>query len=79
MTFADKTTLGQSAVLGIMQVPAIQTLIRLTPYPRKGAHLNQNQFNWLGAVFYLSYLAFEVLPSLSSEHKKLIVSSTLKI
>ncbi|KAF9532168.1 major facilitator superfamily domain-containing protein [Crepidotus variabilis] len=43
MAFADKTTLGQSAVLGIIP----------------GAHLNQNQFNWLGTIFYLSYLAFE--------------------
>ncbi|KAJ7286130.1 major facilitator superfamily domain-containing protein [Mycena rebaudengoi] len=43
MTFADKTTLGQSAVLGLQQ----------------GAHLTQNQFNWLGSIFYFSYLLFE--------------------
>ncbi|KDR66872.1 hypothetical protein GALMADRAFT_232281 [Galerina marginata CBS 339.88] len=43
MTFADKTALGQSAVLGI--IPS--------------AHLTQNQFNWLGTVWYLSYLIFE--------------------
>ncbi|KAJ3755153.1 MFS general substrate transporter [Lentinula raphanica] len=43
MTFADKTALGQSAVLGI----------------QKTAHLDQTQFNWLSSVFYLSYLAFE--------------------
>ncbi|KAF9469334.1 major facilitator superfamily domain-containing protein [Collybia nuda] len=43
MTFADKTTLGQSAVLGI--IPA--------------AKLNQNQFNWLGTIFFLAYLVFE--------------------
>ncbi|TRM59317.1 major facilitator superfamily domain-containing protein [Schizophyllum amplum] len=43
MTFADKTTLGQSAILGILP----------------GAHLTQNQFNWLGTIFYLSYLVFE--------------------
>uniref|UniRef100_A0A0W0GE50 Major facilitator superfamily (MFS) profile domain-containing protein n=1 Tax=Moniliophthora roreri TaxID=221103 RepID=A0A0W0GE50_MONRR len=43
MTFADKTTLGQSAVLGIMS----------------DAHLTQNQFNLLGSIFYISYLAFE--------------------
>ncbi|KAF7311475.1 hypothetical protein MKEN_01049800 [Mycena kentingensis (nom. inval.)] len=43
MTFADKTTLGQAAVLGIIP----------------GAHLNQNQFNWLGSIFYFSYLLFE--------------------
>ncbi|SJL00803.1 related to permease of the major facilitator superfamily [Armillaria ostoyae] len=49
MTFADKTTLGQSSILGIMQ----------------GAHLNQTQFNWLGSVFYLSYLVFEYPQSLA--------------
>ncbi|KIY50844.1 MFS general substrate transporter [Fistulina hepatica ATCC 64428] len=43
MTFADKTTLGQSAVMGILD----------------GAHLTQNQYNWLGTVFYLSLLVFE--------------------
>ncbi|KAL0574692.1 hypothetical protein V5O48_007277 [Marasmius crinis-equi] len=43
MTFADKTTLGQSAILGIIP----------------GAHLTQNQFNWLGSVFYISYLVFQ--------------------
>ncbi|KAJ7047120.1 major facilitator superfamily domain-containing protein [Mycena alexandri] len=43
MSFADKTTLGQAAVLGIQQ----------------GAHLTQNQFNWLGSIFYFSYLLFE--------------------
>ncbi|KZV69757.1 MFS general substrate transporter [Peniophora sp. CONT] len=43
MTFVDKTTLGQSATLGII----------------KGAHLDQNQFNWLGTVFYISYLVFQ--------------------
>ncbi|KAF8912083.1 major facilitator superfamily domain-containing protein [Gymnopilus junonius] len=48
MTFADKTTLGQSAVLGILQ----------------GAHINQNQFNWLGTIFYLipQNLALQKLP-----------------
>ncbi|TFK76190.1 MFS general substrate transporter [Pluteus cervinus] len=43
MTFADKTTLGQSAVLGIIP----------------GANLSKNQFNWLGTIFYLSFLVFE--------------------
>lgn len=42
MTFADKTTLGQATSLGIIP----------------GAHLTQNQFNWLGSIFYLSYLVF---------------------
>lgn len=49
MTFADKTTLAQSSVLGIMP----------------GAHLDQNQFNWLGTIFYLSYIAFEYPQSLA--------------
>ncbi|KAA1469408.1 MFS general substrate transporter [Dentipellis sp. KUC8613] len=52
MTFADKTTLGQSAILGIKQ----------------GAHLNQNQFNWLGAVFYLSYLVFQYPQNLALQY-----------
>ncbi|KAH9950247.1 MFS general substrate transporter [Amylocystis lapponica] len=43
MQFADKTTLGQSAVLGLL----------------KGDHLSQNQFNWLNTIFYLFYLVFE--------------------
>ncbi|KAJ8079155.1 hypothetical protein PM082_013443 [Marasmius tenuissimus] len=43
MTFADKTTLGQSAILGIIP----------------GAKLTQTEFNWLGAVFYISYLVFQ--------------------
>lgn len=43
MTFADKTTLGQATSLGIIP----------------GAHLTQNQFNWLGSIFYLSYLVFQ--------------------
>ncbi|KAF5315827.1 hypothetical protein D9611_004986 [Ephemerocybe angulata] len=43
MTFADKTTLGQSAVLGI--IPSNK--------------LSQNQFNWLGTIFSLSFLFFE--------------------
>ncbi|KAJ7871730.1 major facilitator superfamily domain-containing protein [Mycena leptocephala] len=41
--YMDKTTLGSSAILGII----------------KAAHLTTNQYNWLGTIFYLSYLAFE--------------------
>ncbi|KAF8962206.1 MFS general substrate transporter [Flammula alnicola] len=41
--FMDKTTLGSSAILGI----------------REATHLSTNQYNWLGTIFYLSYLAFE--------------------
>ncbi|KAF7296994.1 MFS general substrate transporter [Mycena indigotica] len=41
--FMDKTTLGSSAILGI----------------QKSTHLTTNQYNWLGTIFYLSYLVFE--------------------
>ncbi|KAI0092677.1 MFS general substrate transporter [Irpex rosettiformis] len=41
--FMDKTTLGSSAILGIKQA----------------THLTTNQYNWLGTIFYLSYLVFE--------------------
>ncbi|KAF8212762.1 MFS general substrate transporter [Mycena galopus ATCC 62051] len=43
MQFMDKTTLGSSAILGIL----------------KATNLTTNQYNWLGTIFYLSYLAFE--------------------
>jgi ACS family allantoate permease-like MFS transporter len=36
--YADKSTLANSAVLGI--IPS--------------THIDQNQFNWLGTVFYVS-------------------------
>ncbi|PFH54029.1 hypothetical protein AMATHDRAFT_53809 [Amanita thiersii Skay4041] len=41
--FMDKTTLGSAAILGI----------------REATHLTTNQYNRLGTIFYLSYLAFE--------------------
>ncbi|ORY25069.1 putative membrane transporter [Naematelia encephala] len=41
--FTDKTTLGSSSILGI----------------RQDNHLTQSQYNWLGTIFYLSYLVFE--------------------
>lgn len=41
--FMDKTTLGSAAILGIQQA----------------THLTTNEYNWLGTVFYLSYLVFE--------------------
>ncbi|KAK0210341.1 MFS general substrate transporter [Desarmillaria ectypa] len=41
--FMDKTTLGSAAILGI----------------RESTHLSTNQYNWLGTIFYLSYLVFE--------------------
>ncbi|OJA12546.1 hypothetical protein AZE42_08141 [Rhizopogon vesiculosus] len=43
ITFMDKTTLGEAAVLGIM----------------KSADLTTTQYNWLGTIFYLSYLVFQ--------------------
>ncbi|KAH8117203.1 membrane transporter [Phellopilus nigrolimitatus] len=52
MQFADKTTLGQSAVLGLTQ----------------STHLTTNQFNWLGTIFYLSYLVFEYPQNLALQH-----------
>lgn len=39
----DKTTLGNSAILGI----------------KTSAHLSASEYNWLGTIFYLSYLLFE--------------------
>ncbi|KAG6866173.1 hypothetical protein C0991_007723 [Blastosporella zonata] len=41
--FMDKTTLGSAAILGI----------------RESTHLTTNEYNWLGTVFYISYLVFE--------------------
>jgi len=41
--FMDKTTLGSAAILGI----------------REATHLTTNQYNWLGTIFYISYLVFE--------------------
>jgi len=41
--FMDKATLGSSAILGI----------------QNATHLTTNQYNWLGTIFYLSYLVFE--------------------
>ncbi|KAG1826874.1 MFS general substrate transporter [Suillus subaureus] len=43
ITFMDKTTLGEAAVLGILE----------------DAHLTANQYDWLGTIFYLSYLVFQ--------------------
>ncbi|PCH37794.1 MFS general substrate transporter [Wolfiporia cocos MD-104 SS10] len=43
MQFADRSTLAQSAVLGLLQ----------------DDHLSQNQFDWLNTIFFLSFLAFQ--------------------
>ena len=59
MTFADKTTLGQSAVLGLQYAFfLLSRSVLFVIQHRKGAHLTENQFNWLGTIFYLSYLVF---------------------
>ena len=39
----DKTTLGSAAVLGL----------------KTDTHLNATEYNWLGTIFYVSYLVFE--------------------
>jgi MFS family permease len=39
----DKATLASSSILGILEA----------------THLTANQYNWLGTIFYLGYLAFE--------------------
>ncbi|EJD04818.1 membrane transporter, partial [Fomitiporia mediterranea MF3/22] len=41
--FMDKTTLGSSAILGL----------------KTDTHLNATEYNWLGTIFYISYLIFE--------------------
>jgi ACS family allantoate permease-like MFS transporter len=41
--FMDKATIGSASILGIL----------------KATHLTANQYNWLGTIFYLGYLAFE--------------------
>ncbi|KZP15481.1 MFS general substrate transporter [Athelia psychrophila] len=49
MQYMDKTTLGSAAILGI----------------DTSAHLSTNQYNWLGTIFYLAYLLFEIPQSLA--------------
>ncbi|KAJ8590946.1 MFS general substrate transporter [Rhizopogon salebrosus TDB-379] len=52
ITFMDKTTLGEAAVLGILC----------------DADLSANQYNWLGTIFYLSYLVFQYPQNLALQH-----------
>ncbi|KZV92894.1 MFS general substrate transporter [Exidia glandulosa HHB12029] len=52
--FMDKTTLGNSAILGIQQ----------------SNHLTTNQYNWLGTIFYISYLVFELPQNLALQRFK---------
>lgn len=70
MTFADKTTLGQSAVLGIMYVHfhLLSLYILDHHHVSPGAHLTQNQFNWLGSIFYFAYLLFEYPQNLALQY-----------
>lgn len=61
MQFADKTTLGQSAILGLLYVrlpPSTADCSHILSISQ-GAHINQDQFNWLGTIFYLFFLGFE--------------------
>lgn len=44
LQFFDKSTLNYSAVLGI----------------KEDAHLTDSQFSWLGSIFYLGYLLYQV-------------------
>lgn len=60
ITFMDKTTLGQAAVLGIECGPSLSSRFdHSLTLVREGAHLNATQFNWLGTIFYFSYLIFQ--------------------
>ncbi|KAI0043430.1 membrane transporter [Auriscalpium vulgare] len=43
MVNADKICLGESAIMGLMNT----------------VHIDQAQFNWLGAAYYMSYLVFQ--------------------
>ncbi|KIP01937.1 hypothetical protein PHLGIDRAFT_79872 [Phlebiopsis gigantea 11061_1 CR5-6] len=49
--FMDKTTLGSSSILGIRQFISANTVSRRADSRRR--------YNWLGTIFYLSYLVFE--------------------
>jgi ACS family allantoate permease-like MFS transporter len=57
----DKTTLGEAAVLGILCVAFSIAILSLhtDPFRRESAHLDATQFNWLGTIFYFSYLLFQ--------------------
>lgn len=44
----------------LLFLPSPFFLILMSLIPREDADLNQDQFDWLGTVFYLSYLVFEV-------------------
>ena len=58
LQFADKNALGQSAILGLMYVwlHIYRSQSNLSGVRRHDAHINQNQFNLLGTIFYVFYL-----------------------
>ncbi|KAH9834589.1 MFS general substrate transporter [Rhodofomes roseus] len=47
--YMDKLTLGNAAILGL----------------KTATHLTTNQYNWLGTIFYISYLVFELPQNLA--------------
>ncbi|KAF8521397.1 MFS general substrate transporter [Hysterangium stoloniferum] len=60
--FMDKTTLGNSAILGISltgQTPILQQMIRTSNGSPQESITYLIRSNWLGTVFYVSYLVFE--------------------
>lgn len=60
LQYADKNALGQSAVLGLLYVltPFIRDTLYSSTYSQD-AHLTQNEYNQLGTIFYVFYLAAE--------------------
>lgn len=42
--------------------------LNLCMFSSQSAHLTANQFNWLGTIFYLSYLVFEYPQNLALQH-----------
>jgi hypothetical protein len=58
---SDQVVVAQSAILGILCVVHGLDLARvLTSLTSPGARLNQDQFNWLATVLYISVMTFEV-------------------
>ncbi|KAM0755854.1 MFS general substrate transporter [Meredithblackwellia eburnea MCA 4105] len=49
LQFLDKTSLGQSVLLGV----------------KTSNHISQSQYNWLNTIFYLAYLVFEIPQNLA--------------
>lgn len=58
---SDQVVVAQSAILGILYIVHALDLCRVLTYVNSpGAHLNQDQFNWLATVLYISVMVFEV-------------------